>query len=1240
MKTFDPLAVELEGVQLLQASAGTGKTYSLTALFLRLLLERRLKVGQVLVVTFTQAATAELRDQVRQRLRQVIAALDSGQLTGEEVFDRYLERRQKSAAEDRVRLVQAVREFDEAAIYTIHGFCHRVLQDSAFESGVSFVDPLPTDSRPIITELAEDFWVRQVHGADPLLVRFLAARGIDPQLLARLASRALSAPRLQLLPAGEERPAAALDAGRWHSARQRLNELWRASGGEVKALLLDSPALNRNLYRRATITKTLLPALDRLATPAQPGRYHQDLAKLSPAALEKGTKKGKPTPRHPLFEACAELIDADLELTSQLEEQALTLQLELVDWARQELPGRQAARGSQGFDDLLLGLDQALDRAAGGRLAAQLRGRYPAALIDEFQDTDSLQYRIFRRIYLGTGAATAAQPPTLLLVGDPKQAIYAFRGADVFAYLSARRDARAVHTLDVNWRSDPGLLAALGTLFGRCSRPFLFAGIAFDQVAPRPAAEDLLHSTLAADATGDWRQPLRVLWAGSGSLGGKPGKPISKTAARQRLPRVVAADIRRRLEGATHLGELPVVPGDMAVLCRTNAQAAAMQAALRGLGVPSVLHGDSSVFETAEAAELELILRALANPRDPRVLRAALATDLIGCTASELHALTGQQDVWAAWQQRFASWSEAWRARGMLAALRRMLDDPRRMARLLALADGERRLTNWSHLGELVDSLALRYGGSAEVLLRWLARLRAGSGGGALAHEVAQIRLESDAHAVQLVTVHKSKGLEYPLVYCPFLWDHFEPSRPWVRFHDPSDGYRGKLDLGSSRIDHHRQQAAEEDFAEELRLVYVALTRARHGCTLVWGAFQDAHKSALGYLLHPLPAAAAEQDPAALRSTTGDRLRTLSEEGRWLELQQLADLAAVGLQIQPIDERPASRYRAEHRLPTEAELRPRQIRRRASLPWRWSSFSAMVRGAESSPLDEGRDLDGADNLADALPGARPPLLAPAVEERRILLDPLPAGRQPGNMVHQIFELLEPSADQQQVRRTTAEALARFGLDSSWGGILSSAIEAALQLPIAVAGRTVQLCQAERRLVEMPFTLPAAAARNRPELVADQLAELFARHQAPAMAPNYYQRLARLDFAPLCGYLRGFVDLVFEQDGRWFVLDYKSNHLGSRPQDYLPARLTTAMAEHHYFLQYHLYVLAVDRYLRLRQPGYSYRQSFGGAIYLFLRGVGQHHPPACGIFQDLPSAQLIEDLSQLLGVPDLAVGEGE
>jgi len=1226
VEPLDILQVPLTGVTLIEASAGTGKTYTLAALYVRLLLEQELRVDQILVVTYTRAATAELRVRIRGRIGQTLDALvkenDNGKVTGDAVLDALCAAARASGQAKHFAslLTQALGEMDRASIYTIHGFCQRVLQRHPFESGAAFDAELSEDQSLLLEEVVSDFWAARLARADEAFVATASQHKLTIESLLRFVLRALPNPALRLLPETVASDRAALTAA-YRLANDHAAQLW-ASDRDLLIRMLVGSRLHRTHFSEEKVQGTYVPALDRLAQ-CSASQLPEWLEKLTPRELDRFCTRDGRVPEHAFFRACERLLEHARLLMAAESAVVHEFLRELLAYARGELQRRAEARGVMTFDDLLMRVHSAIKGPRGPRLTEVLRTSYRAALIDEFQDTDPIQLEVFRSIYAPERVVNGPRP-TLFLIGDPKQAIYAFRGADIFAYLAAAtKTIDRVCTLEVSYRSDPGLLSAIARVFGNAGRPFVFEEIGFREVQARPGAEPAMDGP-ALQVLFYEREPEQT-------------KPLGKSDAEAALPARVAAEIATLLCSDERVKGAPVQPGQIAVLCRTNAQAGAVQNALRELGIPAVLDGDASVFDSEMAEELGRWLWAMAEPGDSARIRAALASVGVGLSADALLELERDEAAWDAWVTRFHRYQALWQTRGFLSALHLFCDEQQVAERLLRLPDGERRYTDLWHLAELLHGQEQQTHQGPHGLLYFYRRVREGSAQReGMALEDVQVRLESDAHAVTLTTIHKSKGLEYPIVFCPYLWVGANLSlndKVAPLFHDREADDSATLVLPGAKQECERAlPAAElEALAEGTRLLYVALTRAKHRLYVVWGALKGFHDSALGYVLHQgantFDAAAARGALSGLEKQSDEQLKSV--------VQQLVAADPTALALRPL----RSAHGAPRYEPTQPRTKPLRARR-AKFPTapqaRVGSFSGLVEREPWGPLAEPEAADR-DALARTALSLEDDDTAPVAA--RVALADLPAGASFGHLVHGIYERADfevPTAS--ALLPLVAQCVSEFGGETSWQAPLADAVFDSLGVQLSAAGGALPrlgVVPHVKRLNELEFVFPVADAAAQGALSPHDLGELLARHARDDDERAYADQLARLRFSPLRGFLRGFIDLALEHDGRFYVVDYKSNRLGETVADYQRPRMLAEMRRHHYVLQYLLYSVALHRYLALRLPGYDYDQHFGGVYYLFVRGMSTKHPPGSGVLFERPSRALIEELSANLQNPEAA-----
>lgn len=1187
---LNTLRFPLHGERLIEASAGTGKTYTIAGLYLRLLLghgpvieegadagqpsahERPLSVTEILVVTFTEAATAELRGRIRGRIHEARLAFMRGESKDAllaqllaEVEDHELAAR---------RLLAAERQMDEAAVFTIHGFCQRMLKQNAFESGALFETEFLTDDSQLRLQAVSDYWRAEFYPVDKALASAVRALWPSPAALLREMNGWLDNSELEMRPpAGDETLAARHQVAMTRIAA--VKEGWLAQVDEIRRQTDGHISRYTGKNYEGWLAKIADWAQDESSGYAIP----KELERFGQTVLEENLKKGGELPTLPLFS------EIDALLASRPGIRDLILQrAAVVVRSRMQASKRQAHQLS--FDDLLKDLDGALGSSLGERLCERIRATYRVAMIDEFQDTDPQQYRIFHRLYGGH------QDTALLMIGDPKQAIYGFRGADIFTYIQARRNVSAHYTLGRNWRSSGALVAAVNGLFERAKDPFIYeADIPFLPVAAQGKSKALLLEGEAAPVLHCWQ------------LTGQP--TFNRGEYQSKMARATAAEIHRLLtlarEDKALIGETPVKAGDIAVLVRTGAEGKLVQQELARLAIASVyLSNRESVLEQVEAREILLILHACQNPSEERSLRAALATGLFDLDAKALDELASDERAWESAVQEFMEYRKVWHKRGVLAMLRALLHRRNLAASLLASPYGERRLTNFLHLGELLQQVSSELDGEY-ALLRWLGEAVNRQSG----QDAEQIlRLESERKLVQIVTIHKSKGLEYPLVFLPFICSHRSADTPLYHEAD-EEGNRTILDLTGA--EDSLAEADKERLAEDLRLLYVALTRGVYATWLGLAPVRsgngksektDLHQTAIGYLLQK-----GEEGDAATLATA---LSALAQ-----------DLPGVAVG-EPSLTRPAP-------LPAEEEqLGEPQVRRFGGTlerDWWISSYSGLAaqgHGHSKGVLANPGFDDEVATEAAAL-AAEEPVQAPQPS-----IFTFPKGARPGTLLHSLFETIDfQSAAGEPLAQHIATLLAQDGFDESWAQVLQQQVEAVLDTPLETGfGDPVRLrdLAPERKQVELEFFLPMG------RVTAPALTALCQQHD-PLSRGN-----KPLSFATVQGMLKGFIDLVFEWQGRWYLLDYKSNHLGMSPADYSRPALEQVMVEHRYDLQYQLYSLALHRLLSLRLPGYDFDQHFGGVFYLFLRGM-----PQGGIFHTRPSRELVQGLDELFRNGDRSGG---
>jgi exodeoxyribonuclease V beta subunit len=1167
------------GTSLIEASAGTGKTYAITALFVRLIVEENLSVREILAVTYTVAATEELRHRVRRSLVQALQGFASG--TSDVPFLKALvDKYRQEASEMEARLQNALWDFDEAPIYTIHGFCQRTLRDRAFESGVLFDTELVTDPSDFLQEIADDFWRKHFYETGPTLVNFALKNKFGPDRFVGLLLTCLNYPQIEFISQAKGHSLESLST-ELENGYQSAKDLWLSELDAIKACFGSATKWSNTPYNKDEKMAPLFDQLDTCFSESETAFEAYDCLqrfRTTVLAENKSRRAKEPVPQHRFFELCEKVCQAEQFWLAGL-------QLAFVDYARRELPRRKAERKIQYYDDLLTRLNDALAGPAGESLGENLRGRYKAALIDEFQDTDPVQYQIFRRAF--SGGTTF-----LFLIGDPKQAIYGFRGADIFTYLEAAGEATGRFTLGENWRSESGLVTAVNKIFSAAPKAFVFDRIGFQEAVPKGQAD---KEPLMIGGTA--KPPFQFWFWKRNDL-----REISKALATKTLPCVVASEIVRLLNGDVQIGGRKLKPEDIAVLVLENKQAAKVQEALSVFNVPSVLYTTASLFESREALEFRRVLAGIALPGDERLVKSALATDLFGVDGCRLAACSESQ--WQEWLQRFHEYLDLWERQGFFRMFRRWLQAEQVRQRLLAFPNGERRLTNVLHLGEVIHQAETERRLGISGALKWFAEQMDPDKETAEEHE---LRLERDENAVRLVTVHKSKGLEYPVVFCVFSWKGSEIKR-WseitrrfeeqVFFHDPKKHLQLVRDLGPEIDEEHRRLAKEEKLAENVRLLYVALTRAKHRCHFLWGGIKDAGTSAPAWLFHR-PAVTAGPVLDSLKAN----FESLSDQQMLQDLEGLGKSSSGTLQISDLPERASDLYQPQDT--GSSKLECREFKGRIQRDWVISSFTYFKAGIHE-------ELPDRDNISPAkeeqIPGEG--------------IFAFPRGAKAGVCLHEILEKLDfTSGDEPLIKLVNQRLQAHDLAQSGHAEAVSRMLRNLLKLPLATGCPDFNLAQISlaERLSELEFYFPVQGVSPA------RLHDLLGKSGWSSATPV---QLGRLAFDPIKGFLKGFIDLVFRFEDRFYVVDWKSNWLGNRVEDYSPAAIKEEMQRQRYFLQYHLYTVASHKYLSLRVPGYDYEKHFGGVLYLFLRGLDPARPEY-GAYRDRPALRVVNQLSTLL-----------
>lgn len=1123
-QTLDVRSIALQGRHLIEASAGTGKTYNITRLYLRLLLQRKLSVEQILVVTFTKAATEEIRARIEQEIRNTLSQLHSDST---DPFMQYVQ--QHFAAEQTQILLQdALLNLDQANIFTIHGFCKRVLTEHAFNSDLGFQLEMEADTSAIALQAVRDAYRRLAVDAEAYLD--LTDYWATPEHFYQTFAKHIS----------QDQPIETL-------APEVLQQHCHAQWQQLQPYcdLIEQTLIAK--HKQADILQHSWQALQHWLqqAPLQP-----DQDAIKPMLNGNLLRAKQFAELKPLFQAVKQLLQQ-----CQYPIQAYSHAVALIQQCRVQFQRDKQARQLLDFDDLIRQLNQSLQRY--DTLATRLGQQYPVALVDEFQDTDALQYQIFDQIYHTDALDDGAEPLGLFMIGDPKQAIYSFRGGDIFTYLMAAQSTEQRWHLNTNYRSSAALIQAYNPLF---RRPELFGeGIHYEDVnsgaqIDAQQLQDGAHHAALVLAHFPYHQDYAKQ---------RSKMPVHTKQAQQPIADWCAQEIRRLLcdvQLAEH-GDTaqPVQPQHIAILVRSANEADIIRQSLQRYGLSGVYLSDrKNIYHSHEAECWYQVLQAILRPNDVSAMATALATPLLGADLQQVAALHQQEATLNQWYLQFSQWKQQWQHGHFLQMAYQIVHQYYQVP----LQQGERCTTNVLHLIELMQQAAQTLHQPSD-LLAWMQRQMADNA----AQPEHELRLESDENLIRIITYHSAKGLEYPLVFLPFFSWHKEPGRmgtqtsQLIGYHDTQQQARLWLGPPDSNPDAWQQFRAQ-DYAEQMRLFYVAVTRAVYRCYLCLTPSDQLEKSPLGQALS-LPNAEQYLDV----------LQQFIQQHAAVTHLVTVDYATIQPDLQPST--------TQH---TTAAYQARSFQGHIEYDWKLASFSRLTRDISHVALQPDHDADQSPELNLTLS-----------EHSDLLRFRLRKGAITGDKLHAMLEHLnfsQPNWDE------LAQDHGHHSLfkQADWQEVQHWFSEI-LATPILTHCSLGQLPR-HQTLREAEFYFPVHAVNI------DALTT-FLQQFRQQLDPNTPP--IQLKTEQLHGMMHGFIDLIFEWQGRYYVADYKSNHLGNHFQAYQPQQLQSVMIQHNYDLQYLIYSVALHRYLQHQLPAYQPEQDFGGVCYLFLRGMSPQHP---------------------------------
>ena len=1152
----------LAGMSLIESSAGTGKTFTISHLYLRCLLEKDYEVDQLLVVTFTNAATQELKGRIRRLIHQVWQYLADIELANDHfdtLFSDY-----RGQPEALFKLQKALINFDEAAIYSIHGFCQRILNSYPVETRSLLDQQIIADEQQLLLEAVQDYWRKHIINIELDRLQWILQSWKQPQTLLLdikpLLGFEQSLEKLAQQNVTQDLQSEILQL--W----QQLIEAWQEHH-ELQDILLNSEALSRNRIQKNSVNR-LFTELEELLVKPVPYRLPQKWEIITADKLAASLKKNCSDERlqHRFFDLAGQFAELHRRW---LEQQKIELLIEAATYVQTSIERAKSQAQNVSFNDLIKRVAMVVN-SDNPWLVEKINRQYPLAMVDEFQDTDQRQYQIFRTLYQGR------EDSGLILIGDPKQAIYSFRGADVFTYQQAKQATVRQFTLDTNYRSSSDYVAMVNALFQQQDNAFIFP-----QLIQFVSANARLNDDAQLTQSGQTLAPL-VCW-----LYPATDKPLTKAEASQFFASLCAQQIDQLLQQREMmLDGKPLHASDLTVLVKTGRQARLIKQCLAELGISSALVLRDSVFASEQAREVSLLLEVVIEPTNIQRLGGLLSSDLFGWNAAQIYRLQQDNQQLIELIDQFRHYHQLWLEKGVLSMFFRLIADQRLLPKNLAHIEGERRVTNWLHIIELLQQQAGQHASLSQALT-WL-QLQREQAETQQENEEHQLRLESDSDLVKIVTIHKSKGLEYPIVFLPFMWD-----MPGNRNQPNSYNYHDEAGMKRLMVydETQRQRWHQENLSEQIRLFYVAMTRAKYRCYLGWGDIKGAGSSAIARCLYPLTDDKG-QYPRDLEVSGFDELRAPFEQMN--RQQHLVDIVVPKLQER--SDRPASTT-TRASLPGVLEFG-----RHIEQQWRVSSYSQIATSGHGQRIDR-PDHDAMEQIAsESEPGLT------RLDRNRYSF---PKGAKAGSFLHEILEYQDFTrpADLQLIQQKCRE----YGYDEDWSGVIAGWINELLSADLG--GFNLASITTSSKINEMEFYLSVAELKAQP-------LNLFLQSNNYAQPHQFYS------FSDIRGFLKGFIDLVFEHDGRYYIADYKSNYLGDRRENYDLLYCQAAMFEHHYHLQYLIYSLALHRYLQQRLPGYDYNEHFGGVYYLFLRGMYADDKDQHGIFFHRPAIELIHQLEDI------------
>lgn len=1150
---------------LIEASAGTGKTFTIVALYLRLLLGlkkpyayyRLVSAKEILVLTFTDSSSKEIRERIRniyEELKLYLFDKNSKNTFYKRLFDEITDK------EKAIQILSvAEKRIDEASIFTIHSFCQRVLYLYSLESRMDFKKQLITNESHLYYHCCSDFWRRHCHPLCKNIASIIYESWKHPKDLLNTIYPYLQGDVPNFLYDLDSGKSFSFYCQEFIEKVRKFKITWKKYYLHIRDFLntlkIDRRKFNKNVQER------YLSKITNWLEEEESYILPEELRKFSWSSL--GILNATEVEFQDIFSNIDYLLSYPLKLKNLFIVKA-------ISEIRVNLSNEKLRNNTLTFEDMIIRLDYALRQDRSNILANEIRRRFPVAMIDEFQDIDPQQYRIFRKIWHPN-----FKKNTLILIGDPKQAIYSFRGGDIFTYMQAKKDVDNCYTLDTNWRSSLAMVSSVNQLFSQLKFPFTFHSIPFIQ-----AKSARKNKTLRFELDGKNQKGMHF-WL-------IPRNKVSMSEYQDYISRVCANNIQHWLisgkKGTAILWHndntyRSVTASDIAVLVSNYHEASCISHALNQLNIPSIYYSSrQSVFETLEAKEILWLLQAILNPEKENTLKKVMTSKLFCFDYAEMEKFN--QDILAReiLINDLIDYGEYWDKFGIILMFKKIMYERRISEKLVTQTDGKMYITNILHISELLQNFYLRIK-NKHALLRWLIKNISMPDTCDADHH---IRLENKEHLIRIITVYKAKGLEYPLVWLPFF---STPSKKIQFLYHDRDSFKKFLDLKKK----NKFLAEQERLAEDMRLLYVAVTRSIWHCSLGIAPvishrsnsqYTDLHLSAIGRLI--------QKDQSKNYKELKSCLSNMSSEFIELTTAKYLENSTILWNMSQ---------------PKKNKLHIRRMHRKIIEDWNVTSYSKMIKSISESCKHVSSKIDIKSSNTNMT----------SVKHNMLFTQhTFPQGVMSGLFLHSLFEKINFTSSHIP-ECWIQEKLISNGFAIHWQPVLITWIKNILELPLLENGMSLNQISTDKRLVEMKFYIPLKKG-----LSSSQINHIICKYDSLSAKCN------SINFEQIYGFLTGHIDLVVFYKGYYYLLDYKSNWLGKDTNSYTHLAMQRAIEMHRYDLQYQIYSVALHRYLRHRIFKYSYEYCFGGVIYLFIRGINSSKRNT-GVYFVRPHQLLIENL---------------